>query len=150
MWFLPRRTPFSRALTGTSLALPCMQRLPASQSGWLAAVNDAHVGKALRLLHANPVRDWTVDELAREVALSRSDARGWRGARDSTLIGNNADTEKAAVSHSLNRACLSRCVDDAVDSLATRVRIHHLQRRKKDIPIPAPKRSSEPGSGTGC
>jgi len=49
-----------------------MQRLPASQSGWLAAVNDAHVGKALRLLHANPVRDWTVDELAREVALSRS------------------------------------------------------------------------------
>jgi AraC-like DNA-binding protein len=49
-----------------------MQRLPASQSGWFAAVNDAHVGKALRLLHANPVRDWTVDELAREVALSRS------------------------------------------------------------------------------
>jgi len=49
-----------------------MQRLPDSQSGWLAAVNDAHVGKALRLLHANPVRDWTVDELAREVALSRS------------------------------------------------------------------------------
>jgi AraC family transcriptional regulator, alkane utilization regulator len=49
-----------------------MQRLPISQGGWFAAVNDAHVGKALRLLHANPVRDWTVDELAREVALSRS------------------------------------------------------------------------------
>lgn len=49
-----------------------MQRLPTNQSGWFAAVNDAHVGKALRLLHANPVRDWTVDELAREVGLSRS------------------------------------------------------------------------------
>jgi AraC-like DNA-binding protein len=49
-----------------------MQRLPASQSGWFAAVNDPHVGKALRLLHADPVRDWTVDALAREVALSRS------------------------------------------------------------------------------
>ena len=49
-----------------------MQRLPTSQGGWFAAVNDAHVGKALRLLHANPERDWTVDELAREVALSRS------------------------------------------------------------------------------
>src|SRR5262245_7052008 len=49
-----------------------MQRLPGNQSGWFAAVNDPHVGKALRLLHANPVRDWTVDELAREVALSRS------------------------------------------------------------------------------
>jgi AraC family transcriptional regulator, alkane utilization regulator len=49
-----------------------MQRLPASAGGWFAAVNDPHVGKALRLLHANPVRGWTVDELAREVALSRS------------------------------------------------------------------------------
>jgi AraC-like DNA-binding protein len=49
-----------------------MQRLPANQTGWFAAVNDVHVGKALRLLHANPVRDWTVDELAREVGLSRS------------------------------------------------------------------------------
>jgi AraC-like DNA-binding protein len=49
-----------------------MQRLPTDQGGWLAAVNDAHVGKALRLLHARPERDWTVDELAREVALSRS------------------------------------------------------------------------------
>jgi AraC-like DNA-binding protein len=49
-----------------------MQRLPADRSGWFAAVNDPQVGKALRLLHANPVRDWTVDDLAREVALSRS------------------------------------------------------------------------------
>ena len=49
-----------------------MQRLAASQGGWLAGLNDPHVGKALRLLHANPVRDWTVDELAREVAVSRS------------------------------------------------------------------------------
>ena len=49
-----------------------MQRLPTNQGGWLAAVNDPNVGKALRLLHANPVRDWTVDDLAREVALSRS------------------------------------------------------------------------------
>jgi AraC family transcriptional regulator, alkane utilization regulator len=49
-----------------------MQRLSINQSGWFAAVNDPHVGKALRLLHADPVRDWTVDDLAREVALSRS------------------------------------------------------------------------------
>jgi AraC-like DNA-binding protein len=49
-----------------------MQRLPTSQGGWFAAVNDPQVGKALRLLHANAVRDWTVDELAREVGLSRS------------------------------------------------------------------------------
>jgi AraC-like DNA-binding protein len=49
-----------------------MQRLPTQQGGWLASLNDPYVGKALRLLHANPVRDWTVDDLAREVAVSRS------------------------------------------------------------------------------
>jgi AraC family transcriptional regulator, alkane utilization regulator len=49
-----------------------MHRLPANQGGWLAGLNDAHVGKALRLLHANPTRNWTVDELARESAISRS------------------------------------------------------------------------------
>ena len=49
-----------------------MHRLPANQGGWLAALNDAAVGNALRLMHANPVRDWTVDLLSREVAVSRS------------------------------------------------------------------------------
>jgi AraC-like DNA-binding protein len=49
-----------------------MHRLPATQGGWLAGVNDPQVGKALRLMHANPVHDWTVDELAREAAVSRS------------------------------------------------------------------------------
>ena len=49
-----------------------MHGLPANQGGWLAGVNDAYVGKALRLLHTDPVRDWTVEELAREVAVSRS------------------------------------------------------------------------------
>jgi AraC-like DNA-binding protein len=49
-----------------------MHRLSTDQGGWLAAVNDPYVGKALRLLHTNPVHEWTVDELAREVAVSRS------------------------------------------------------------------------------
>jgi AraC-like DNA-binding protein len=49
-----------------------MQRLPVDQGGWLAGLNDPHVGKALRLMHANPARDWTVDDLAREAAVSRS------------------------------------------------------------------------------
>jgi AraC-like DNA-binding protein len=49
-----------------------MQRIPADQGGWLAGVNDAHVGKALRLMHADPSRGWTVEELAREAAVSRS------------------------------------------------------------------------------
>jgi AraC-like DNA-binding protein len=49
-----------------------MQRLPADQGGWLAGLNDPCVGKVLRLMHANPAQDWSVDDLAREVAVSRS------------------------------------------------------------------------------
>jgi AraC-like DNA-binding protein len=48
------------------------QSLPAEQRGWLAGLRDPYVGKALALLHADPARAWTVDDLAREVALSRS------------------------------------------------------------------------------
>jgi AraC-like DNA-binding protein len=49
-----------------------MHRLPATQGGWLAGVNDPQVGKALRLLHTDPIRDWTVEDLAREAGMSRS------------------------------------------------------------------------------
>jgi AraC family transcriptional regulator, alkane utilization regulator len=46
--------------------------LPADGTGWLAGVRDPRVGHALALLHGEPNRSWTVDALAREVALSRS------------------------------------------------------------------------------
>jgi AraC-like DNA-binding protein len=49
-----------------------MHRLGTDQGGWLGGLNDPHVGKALALMHKDPVRDWTVDDLAREVAVSRS------------------------------------------------------------------------------
>lgn len=49
-----------------------MQHVPAGDGGWLAGLNDPHVGRALRLLHGNPTQNWTVDDLAREVAMSRS------------------------------------------------------------------------------
>lgn len=49
-----------------------IETLPPEGRGWLAAVRDAQVGKALALLHAEPTRAWSVDELGREVALSRS------------------------------------------------------------------------------
>jgi AraC-like DNA-binding protein len=49
-----------------------MQHLPATARGWLAGLKDPHVGKALRLMHAEPQRSWTVEKLAREVAVSRS------------------------------------------------------------------------------
>src|SRR5581483_947352 len=49
-----------------------IESLPAGQTGWLAGLRDPGVGKALSVLHARPARDWTIEELAREVAMSRS------------------------------------------------------------------------------
>ena len=45
---------------------------PRDLGGWLAAVRDPHVGRALVELHASPAQAWTVAELARRAACSRS------------------------------------------------------------------------------
>jgi AraC family transcriptional regulator, alkane utilization regulator len=44
----------------------------AGHSGWLAGLNDAHVGRVLALMHAEPARAWTVEELAQEAGISRA------------------------------------------------------------------------------
>ncbi|WP_372525775.1 AraC family transcriptional regulator [Piscinibacter sp.] len=49
-----------------------VETLPPEVHGWLAALRDVQIGRALALLHEAPERGWTVDDLAREVALSRS------------------------------------------------------------------------------
>jgi AraC-like DNA-binding protein len=49
-----------------------VETLPAEQRGWLAGLRDAHVGRALALLHARPTEQWTAESLARAVGLSRS------------------------------------------------------------------------------
>jgi len=49
-----------------------VEGLPPEGKGWLAGVRDAHVGRALALLHTQPTKAWTVEELAHEAALSRS------------------------------------------------------------------------------
>lgn len=49
-----------------------IETLPQDQRGWFAGLRDPHVGRALALLHAEPARAWTVDDLGRDVGLSRS------------------------------------------------------------------------------
>ena len=50
----------------------CIEALPEDRKGWLAGVRDRFVWRALTLLHSKPGHPWTVDDLAREVGLSRS------------------------------------------------------------------------------
>lgn len=49
-----------------------MEGLPQDRTGWLAALKDPVVGRALALMHAQPERPWSVTELARGAAVSRS------------------------------------------------------------------------------
>jgi AraC-like DNA-binding protein len=49
-----------------------LAELPAGQTGWLAGLRDEVVGRVLTLLHNQPAHPWSLDELAREVASSRT------------------------------------------------------------------------------
>ena len=48
------------------------EALPDGQTGWLAGLREPYVARALALLHRDITRRWTVDDLGREVGLSRS------------------------------------------------------------------------------
>jgi AraC-like DNA-binding protein len=48
------------------------ETLPDGQTGWLAGLRETHVARALALLHGDITRRWTIDDLCREVGLSRS------------------------------------------------------------------------------
>jgi len=49
-----------------------LDSLPDDSVGWLAGLRDRFVGKALALMHEHPEKEWSVDDLARDVGLSRS------------------------------------------------------------------------------
>jgi AraC-like DNA-binding protein len=43
-----------------------------AQTGWIGALRDPQIGRALSLIHGDPAREWTVASLADELAMSRS------------------------------------------------------------------------------
>ena len=45
---------------------------PVAQTGWLGALNDQQIGRAIALIHREPAQPWTVASLANKVAMSRS------------------------------------------------------------------------------
>ena len=49
-----------------------LEELPPGQTGWLAGLRDQVVGRVLGLIHAEPARAWTLDELARAASSSRT------------------------------------------------------------------------------
>lgn len=49
-----------------------LESLPAERANWLSGLRDPYIGRALMALHSDPARDWTLETLAQEAALSRS------------------------------------------------------------------------------
>jgi AraC-like DNA-binding protein len=45
---------------------------PAARIGWLGALRDPQIGRAVALIHRDPARAWVLADLAREVGMSRS------------------------------------------------------------------------------
>jgi AraC-like DNA-binding protein len=63
-----------------------MEQDPAAQTGWLGALQDKQIGRAISLIHRDPARGWTVASLAAEAAMSRSAF----AARFTELVGEPA------------------------------------------------------------
>lgn len=61
-------------------------RDPAAQSGWLGALRDRQIGRAITLLHRDPARSWTLASLAAIAGMSRSAF----AARFTQLVGEPA------------------------------------------------------------
>jgi len=59
---------------------------PAARTGWLGALRDARIGRALAAIHRTPADDWTVATLAAEATMSRSAF----AARFTELLGEPA------------------------------------------------------------
>jgi len=76
---LDRATPGAHVMLGRMMEVLFLEmlrrhgeRLTADGSGWLGALSDSIVGRALQLLHADPGRKWNVADLARESGTSRT------------------------------------------------------------------------------
>mgnify|MGYP001545165304 CR=1 FL=1 len=49
-----------------------VDELPGNARGGLSGLRDPQIGEALKLVHARPAEDWSLDRLAREVGMSRT------------------------------------------------------------------------------
>ena len=62
-----------------------IEQQPIESAGWLGALRDDQIGRALALIHEAPERKWTVDDLASNVAMSRATF----ARRFSALVGES-------------------------------------------------------------
>jgi len=93
-----------------------IKSLGPGEGGWLGAIADRYIGKALQLIHEHPGRAWTLGELGRHVGLGRSAF----SARFTRLVGQ--PVYRYLVARRMDEAArMLETGDDAIPQIATRV-----------------------------
>jgi AraC-like DNA-binding protein len=89
---------------------------PAAQTGWLGALRDKQIGRAIAMIHRNPASNWSIAALAEGVGMSRSAF----SARFTQLVGEPA--MRYAVRWKMEAALTQLLETDApLTELATRL-----------------------------
>ncbi len=90
--------------------------LSPGQGGWLGATSDPHIGPALKMIHENPERPWSLSDLGRRVGLGRSAF----SARFTKLVGQSM--QRYVIERRMSEAAfLLETSDDSIARIASRV-----------------------------
>jgi len=93
-----------------------IKSLGPGEGGWLGAIADRYIGKALQLIHEHPRRAWTLEELGLHAGLGRSAF----SARFTRLVGQ--PVYRYLVARRMDEAAqMLETGDDAIPQIATRV-----------------------------
>jgi AraC-like DNA-binding protein len=93
-----------------------IKSLRPGEGRWLGAITDAHIGKALRLIHERPAHRWTIRELGRRAGLGRSAF----AARFARLVGQ--PVHRYLLGRRMEEAALMlESSDDTIARIAVRV-----------------------------
>jgi AraC-like DNA-binding protein len=93
-----------------------IESLAPGEGGWLGAMSDPHIGRALQLIHERPDRPWTLRELGHRVGLGRSVF----SARFTQLVGQPMHRYLIA-RRMAEAAFLLESSDEGIARIATRV-----------------------------
>ena len=94
-----------------------IKSLGPGEGGWLGAMADPHIGPALQLIHEQPDRPWTLEDLGRRVGLGRSTF----SARFITKLVGQSMYRYLIVRRMAEAAFLLETTDEGIARIATRV-----------------------------
>jgi Cupin len=80
-----------------------IEHAPAAQRGWLGALRDRQIGRAITLIHRDPARDWTVASLAGRGAVHRTGGRASHAVPHPVADADGADVVDRGRDHRRGR-----------------------------------------------